>query len=308
MQLSQALDWMQGPRAELIARLVTLLLGVWLLYRLAVLVWEIVPAPDLAEVPATAPGAASAPVSAARQPRLDIAKVVGWHLFGAPSAAAPSASGPIDAPDTRLNLVLRGVLSSEDPEGARAIIAEPNGNENYFRVGSALPGGAELTEIYADRIILKRAGQHETLRLPRDAMEGAINTPARLPGADAPTGDAGELLGEYRDRIGENPQVLLDLARAVPAPAPGGGIDGFRLFPGNKPALFTQLGLQPGDLVKEVNGVTLDSPVRGAEAMQILRESEQLTLRIQRAGEEINLAVDIPSETGDPAGMMNDNE
>jgi general secretion pathway protein C len=308
MQLSQALDWMQGPRAELAARLVTLLLGLWLLYRLAVLVWEIIPAPEVAEIPATAPAAVSAPMSDPRQPRLDIAKVVGWHLFGAPSAAAPTTGGPIDAPDTRLNLVLRGVLSSEDPEGARAIIAEPNGNENYFRVGSALPGGAELTEIYADRIILVRAGQHETLRLPRDAMDGAANAPARLPGAAAPTGDPGALLGEYRGRIGENPQVLLDLARAVPAPAPGGGITGFRLFPGNKPALFAQLGLQPGDLVKEVNGVILDSPVRGAEAMQILRESERLALRIERGGEEINLAVDIPSDTDDPSATMNDDD
>ena len=309
MQLSQVLDWMQGPRAELVARLVTLLLGLWLLYRLAGLVWEIVPAPELAEIPATAPPVASGSATDPRQPRLDIAKVIGWHLFGTPSAGTSApGGGPIDAPDTRLNLVLRGVLSSDDAEGARAIIAEPNGDENYFRVGSGLPGGAELTEIHADRIILRRAGQYETLRLPRDAMEGAANAPARLPGAGAPIGNAGAVLGEYRDQIGDNPQALLDLARAVPAPSPGGGIAGFRLFPGNRPALFTQLGLQPGDLVTEVNGVILDSPVRGAEAMQILRESEQVALRIQRGGEEINLAIDVPSDTGDPAGMTNDNE
>jgi general secretion pathway protein C len=86
----------------------------------------------------------------------------------------------------------------------------------------------------------------------------------------------------------------LDLARAVPAPAPGGGLAGFRLFPGNKPALFAQLGLQPGDLVKEVNGLVMDNPMRGAELMQRLRESNQLDLRIERAGQEINLSVAIP--------------
>jgi general secretion pathway protein C len=220
-------------------------------------------------------------------------------LFGASTAPAPTTAGetaPIDAPETRLNLVLRGVLSSDDPKEARAIIAEPNGTENFFSVVAALPGGAELKEIYADRIILMRAGRHETLRLPREEMEGAINSRPEQGGVPgfAPVGDPSAVLGQYREQLAENPQALLDLARAVPAPAPGGGIAGFRLFPGNKPALFAQLGLQPGDLVKEVNGLVMDNPMRGAELMQRLRESNQLDLRIERAGQEINLSVAIP--------------
>lgn len=291
MQLNQIIDGLQGPRAELAARLTALALAVWVLYRIATLVWAVIPAPELAPAPAPG-GAATAP---AGKPRLDIAQVVGWHLFGAATQTETGAGGPvpIDAPETRLNLLLRGVLSSDDPKEARAIIAEPNGTENYFHVGSALPGGAELKEIHADRIILLRAGRHETLRLPRETMEGAVNAPAASPAPGAGS-DAGAVLGDYREQAAENPQVLLDLARAVPTPLPGGGFAGFRLFPGNKPALFAQLGLQPGDLVKEVNGLVLDNPMRGAEAMQQLRESRQLSMRIERGGQEINLAVDIP--------------
>ncbi len=292
MQLNQVLDWLQGPRAEQAARLVALLLGVWLLYRMAVLVWQVVPEPELAEMPSTVTAVATAAPQSAKT-RMDVANLVNWHLFGAPTSMAPAAStgGPIDAPDTRLNLVLRGVLSSDEPEGARAIIAEPNGNENFFRVGSALPGGAELIEIYADRIILMRAGQHETLRLPREAMEGAVTASGR---ADAgATGAAGEVLGEYRDRMANDPQALMELARPVPY-TDANGFAGFRLFPGSKPALFARVGLQPGDVVKEVNGVILDNPMKGGEVMQQLRDSQQLSLRIQRGGQEITLAVDIP--------------
>lgn len=293
MQLNQIIDWLQGPRAELAARLTAWILAVWVLYRIATLIWAVMPAPELppAPAPAPAPGAAA---TAAGKPRLDIDQVVGWHLFGA-AAQTTTATGPapIDAPETRLNLLLRGVLSSDDPEQARAIIAEPNGTENYFHVGSALPGGAELKEIHADRIILLRAGRHETLRLPREAMEDTVNAPAPIstPGANS---EAGAVLSGYRDKAVENPQALLDLARAVPTQLPGGGFAGFRLFPGSKPALFAQLGLQPGDLVKEVNGLVLDNPMRGAEAMQQLRESKQLSMRIERGGQEISLAVDIP--------------
>mgnify|MGYP001072977380 CR=1 FL=1 len=297
MQLNQAIDWLQGPRAEQAARLVALLLGVWLLYRIAVLVWALVPAPELPQPPVSepvtaVPGAGVQP----GKPRLDVAQVTGWHLFGA-GAQTETTGGPapIDAPETRLNLVLRGVLSSDDPEEARAIIAEPNGTENHFRVGSALPGGAELKEIHGDRIILLRAGRHETLRLPREAMDGAVNKAPAAPGAlpGGPGADAGALLGEYREQAAENPQALLDLARPVPYNDTN-GFAGFRLFPGNKPALFAQLGLQPGDLVKEVNGIVLDNPARAADIMQQLRESGQVALRIQRGGQDINLAVDIP--------------
>ena len=294
MQVNQAIDWLRGPRAEQTARGVALLLGIWVLYRVALLVWQLVPAPVLPEVPFEAPTVQ--PSQQSRQQRVDITQVVNWHLFGAPSAQPVQASNtPIDAPDTRLNLVLRGVLSSHDPENARAIVAEPNGNENFFRIGSALPGGAELAEIYADRIILKRAGRHETLRLPRDAVEGAVTTPVEQAPSpmSGPSESMGEVLREYRARMAEDPQTLLDLARPVPF-SDANGFAGFRLFPGNKPALFRELGLQPGDLVKEVNGVVLDNALRGAEIMQALNTQTQLSLRILRGAEEVNLMVDIP--------------
>lgn len=290
MQLNQVIDGLQGPRAEQAARWVAVLLGVWVLYRSALLVWALVPAPELpAPPPPTV--AADRPAAAARP---DVRRVAVWHLFGsAPQAAAAVGStAPIDAPETRLNLVLRGVLSSDDPEEARAIIAEPNGTEKYFRVGSSLPGGAELKEIHADRIILLRAGRPETLRLPRDAMEGA-GAAGDVDDDEAGAPDAGALLSGYREQVAANPQALLDLARPVPY-SDGNGFAGFRLFPGNKPGLFAQLGLRPGDVLKEVNGVVLDSPVRGAEAMQLLRDSKQVALRIDRGGQDISLAVDIP--------------
>lgn len=293
MQLNQVIDGLQGPRAEQAARLVALLLGVWLLYRVAVLVWALVPAPTLAPPPAPVAGTEAASTPTAARP--DINQVVGWHLFGAaPKAPVDAGPAPIDAPETRLNLVLRGVLSSNDPAEARAIIAEPNGIENYFRVGSSLPGGAELKEIHADRIILLRAGRHETLRLPREAVDGGGDGSDAAGGMlDEPGADAGALLGDYREQMADNPQALLDLARPVPY-NDGNGFAGFRLFPGNKPGLFARLGLRPGDLLKEVNGVVLDSPMRGAEAMQLLGESSQVALRIERGGQEINLAVEIP--------------
>lgn len=291
MQFNQIIDWLQGSRAEQTARGVAMLLGIWLLYRMASLVWQIVPAPEL---PEPAVEKLTAAPLANQRPRLNVAEVVNWHLFGSSDTPAPGASteaAPIDAPDTRLNLVLRGVLSSDDPKEARAIIAEPSGEENFFAVGATVPGDAELKEIYADRIILMRAGRHETLRLPREDVQGVDAGAGQSSAVAAPSA---QILGGYRDQMRENPMALMDLARAVPVPNPSGGLSGFRLFPGKKPALFAQLGLQAGDLVKEVNGLTMDNPMRGAELMQMLEGSDQLELRIERAGKEITMSVAIP--------------
>ena len=81
-------------------------------------------------------------------------------------------SAPVDAPETKLKLVLRGVFSSEDQDNARAIIADPRGKEEQYSIGDMLPGNAELSEVHADKVILKRSGRYETLRLPTDNKPG----------------------------------------------------------------------------------------------------------------------------------------
>jgi len=79
----------------------------------------------------------------------------------------------LDAPETRLKLTLRGVFASEDSSGGRAIVGDPQGKEENYAVGDPLPGGAKLSEIYPDRIILERNGRFETLRLPKERTQSS---------------------------------------------------------------------------------------------------------------------------------------
>ena len=50
-----------------------------------------------------------------------------------------------------------------------AIVADARNREQVYAVGDTLPGEAVLEEVYPDRIILRRAAQLETLRLPEDS-------------------------------------------------------------------------------------------------------------------------------------------
>ncbi|MDP0588563.1 MAG: type II secretion system protein N [Candidatus Endonucleobacter bathymodioli] len=73
----------------------------------------------------------------------------------------------IDIPKTKLNLTLHGSLANlqQDKSESSAIIQGSN-QEKLYRIGDNLPGGAILTEVHADHVILKRNGQLEILAFP----------------------------------------------------------------------------------------------------------------------------------------------
>src|SRR3569832_895976 len=104
-------------------------------------------------------------------------------LLGAPRADyAPVAGQPI--PETQLYLLLRGVAASSNADAAFAIIADPAGKEDFYRVGDQLPGGAILKEAHPQHIVLSRGDRFETLRLPQQALQ--MNAPPQSMPMQAP--------------------------------------------------------------------------------------------------------------------------
>lgn len=129
------------------------------------------------------PAAASAPLLTA-EPSIDAptaaetavgANIANLHLFGRYQAVTQQAAiaTPAVVPETRLNLILRGVVSSDDEVDARAIIADPSGKQDHYAINAQLPGGAVLKEIHADRVILAHNNQNETLSLPKAGAESS---------------------------------------------------------------------------------------------------------------------------------------
>lgn len=279
------LQLLQGRGIERVAAAVNLLLVLFAAYLLAQLTWRVVPAPALPQPQLRSQAALGTPASVTRA-----APIAAWHLFGEASTGSRPASQPINAPETHLNLVLHGVLSSSDVALARAIIAAPGGSENDYAVGSALPGGAELTRIYPDRIILRRDGRYETLKLPKD--QGAGDDSGGTSDASAHS-SAGSLLRHYRAALTRHPGELLQLVRPQ-AVVENGRFIGFRLHPGQQPALLGKLGLRNGDIVTAINGTALNAPGKAIKALESLKGADSIDLTVQRGGRRINLALRIP--------------
>lgn len=241
------------------------------------------------------------PTAGARDEGIDIRALAGLHLFGEAAPAQTARAAPIDAPETRLNLNLRGVFASSTRGEALAIIGDPQGKEKPYREGDALPGGAQLHEIYADRVILDRGGQLETLKLRRNRLPGMEGEPAG-PAAPAPQrnadqdgpvadGDAGTRLQALREQYTNNPDQLWNEVRITPVMGDG-GVRGYTLLHEDR-ELMNALGLRPDDVITAVNGMSLSDPSAMYEVMNNLTSASALTLSIERDGSAQTLQVTL---------------
>jgi general secretion pathway protein C len=290
--------WVDGldKRLPVIATLIGIVL---IANSFAALTWQLVPVPDTPDAVAVAQKttntAAQASRDAANQPLA--VKISQYHLFGKFEKKKPPPK-PVEvaaAPETRLNLKLRGVFSSQDKEIARAIIADAKGDDESYAIGDEVPGGAVLNDILEDRVILERNGQLETLKLPLESLPGetASNINRGIPSRavrgtpaqsiNTATADTSEILRHYRDALINDPQSVMGLVRVQPYNK-GGKLEGYRIRPGRDRQLLTKFGLRSGDVVKAVNGVPMDNPIKALEILRDLSTATSVTVDIERNG------------------------
>ena len=124
----------------------------------------------LSPPPPVRPAPVSAPAASVELPKPDYRAVAAAHLFGQPPLPVNPKADVRHAPPTRLKLQLRGVVLTEEPGDARAIIAVPGSPERAYALGAQIPGGATLEEFYPDQVILRRDGRYETLRINIDDL------------------------------------------------------------------------------------------------------------------------------------------
>jgi general secretion pathway protein C len=287
-------QWLQGRAVERVAGIINLVLVLFIAWNLARLTWSLWPMPQ-SEAPAGLPAAT---LSAGTASTGAVTRLADLHLFGEAKEQEPPPDTALTAPETQLKLTLSGVLSADDKLTARAIIAGPDGEEKPYAVGDTLPGNAALHQILVDRVILKSGGHYETLRLPEDSSGTATAAPGMTGVVPlGPTAMPGASLQQYRQQILNNPARLFDLVQVVPI-SQNGVFQGFRLGPGRDPRMLQRFGLQTGDMVTQVNGIALDDPAKGAQALQSIATATSINLMIKRGDTEQQVTVRLDSAEG----------
>lgn len=269
-----------GARAllerEALARAVTVLLLLVLMYLLAQLTWRLLPA---AQTAAAFPPASAAAVAAMPSAGWEAAREVpAWHLLGSAAVEPVLDSGAL--PESGLGLTLLGVIASPSPKVARAIVADASGQQRMYRIGAMLPGDAELREVQRDHVVLRRGGRLETLRMVKEGL----NLTGPQPGQPVGGGAGSSLsLRQFRDTLVNNPRQVADLVRAEPVEE-GGRFIGYQVQPGRDAQLLSRHGLMPGDIITHVNGMALDSQERASELLRDVADMKTADLEVRRNG------------------------
>jgi general secretion pathway protein C len=254
-------------------------------YYLAKIVWLVYPTEDVSLwIPP--------PVASARSDSSGIVggqnqqTIIESHLFGTADAESAMiiAEETDDAPDTRLNLKLRATVSADEQVIAHAIIADGSGKENVYFVRDSIPGGATLHRVHTDRVILNRGGVLEALRLPSEFA-------GKSPPAKRRTTTNRNRSPVAQALISKNANTFTEIIRPQPF-MPNGQLKGYRVFPGRNRQQFIALGLRPGDLVTEINGVALSDPAQGMQIFSTLSESSQVQVTLERNGKSQTLSLD----------------
>lgn len=288
--------WLMQPGVGRLAPAVTLLLLLALAFSLARLTWAVL-SPDPVITGSSGPERVAPPASGAVSPaRAALESVAALHLFGRALPGDQPAAADIDAPETRLRLQLRGVVAALPAGQGIALIASESGEERHYLPGAGIPGGATLEQVHSDRVVLRREGRLELLRLPRDApLSGeATAAPVPVPMAQPQVvpGGGGVLPAETRRQWLEDPTALFDSIQVQPV-MQDGAIRGFAISPRRDPRLFREVGLRPGDVITAVNGITVAGMTDPTAIRDQLAGASEIRLDIERNGRPDTVVVPI---------------
>lgn len=230
--------------------------------------------------------------------KTSLEEVSSYHLFGDAKKQVIVQQKVIDAPETRLRLNLKGVFASTDATEALAIISSSKGKDKTYHIGDKVIGGALLHAVYADRIILKRNGKLETLRLPKPKVDSKSfyssqsdiansGSTARTMASRQTKQSQTQRLRNIRDTLLKDPAKVWKQVRINPV-MKNGKVQGYTLAH-NDQNLMKALNIRNTDIITGVNGQSLSDPATLYGLMSELSNQQSLDITIVRNGQQQNI-------------------
>ncbi|RDH85188.1 MAG: type II secretion system protein GspC [endosymbiont of Galathealinum brachiosum] len=217
--------------------------------------------------------------------------IIAANLFGSPEKTIKPTQ--IKAPETKLNLTLKGVFFTTPMIHSTAIISEgKNGKEESYNIGDKITGSAIIKEIWNDHVVITRNGHSEILRIIKDEMLGEVFSfipdfknlkplVAKTP------------LDIIRLKIIDNPYLLIDYADAEAVKVNGKQI-GYQLFPKKMGSTtIAEIGIEPGDVITSLNNVKLINAKNAKIALTKLVTDRDVTISVNRKNSKLSIRVEL---------------
>jgi general secretion pathway protein C len=266
---------------------------------------------------------------AQRQPTGIRVNLASLDLFGkAEQAAAPRI---IEAPETSLNLELKGVFTAAVADQSTAIVAERGKTGELFGIGDRLPGNAVLEAVNIDHILIKRGQRIEKLMFSDAAIrsqyssDNAGGSAARR--AATQTGyqqqassrlqqipqrisqraqeirrrsqgrSPGDAIRNYidtnRKQLDENPEEVLTQL-GVAAVSEVGEALGYRIGGEVADQDLARAGLMRGDVILSINGSPVGDISNDQALINKALEQKRVRVGVKRDDRQFYLTVPIP--------------
>ncbi len=176
--------------------------------------------------------------------------------------------------ETRLSISLYAVMASSDRKYSGAII-ESSGKQALYFVGDTLPaqGQVIVNDVFDKTVVLNNNGALEKLVLDDDLSVGStvlISGGAKVGTSDEPVEKAFD---------------LNDLVSVIPVVS-NGAVAGLRIRSFADERISMMVDLLPGDIIVKINGISIASVDSEIELAEALASSEQMSLTIERKGQE----------------------
>ncbi len=207
----------------------------------------------------------------------------------------PDITGP--AKESQLGLTLIGTIVHANPGKSVATIELKNNPEKVipYIPNDEIEGLATLIKVERKRAYLRNlsSGAIEYIRI-KD--EPGISFSLKSSKQDGPietegAGTFGITRTDLEAQMSNLPELLTQ-ARGVPN-ITNGRVDGFKIMEIVPGSIYTKLGIQDNDVLKEVDGEKLDSPAKAMELYNSLRNKTSLRISGERNGQPFTTTYNI---------------
>lgn len=219
------------------------------------------------------------------QAAVDTSKLATLDLFGA-AVAGTAASGSTNAapfaPETTLQLKLNGVFVTEEAASSSAIVSEASQPTigKLYAINDSLPGGATLSSVYEDRILIRRSdGTSEILHFEKTPLAGITgSTPQQDTGIDVRA-----MLDQASVRLAQSPDSYLQSLGLVRDRS------GYVVGPNPPDGTMKATGLRPGDRIVSINDQPLTDPAKVQSLLTDVKNQGAVRVEIQRGSQTLTI-------------------
>lgn len=183
--------------------------------------------------------------------------------------------------------VLTGVVVSPAPGRSTALLS-CEGRARAVQVGESTCG-ERLVAVAAGSVTLEAEGTRRELLLGA-AGPAPLAPPPKAAAEAAPPGERTLARADVERRLAQEIPRILAETTLLPV-TEDGRVTGFALTRLPEGSLLSDTGLQPGDVLLEVNGTPVDSLATLAGLFTRLRQESDIQARVLRGGSPLTLTV-----------------